>query len=404
MKILIINTFYEGTSTGKIATGLYKKLKENGHECKVLYGAGEENDNSDFIKIATEFDIRLAWIHNQISGIHGNFAPFVMKRVYKIIQDFRPDIVQLYNLHYYYINMYQLFDYLKKRNIPTVYGMLDEYPYLVYCCYAYDCAQYLDGCKKCNYKRFRREYPRNLFRNGAKKTVALKEKAYAGYNKLVFTAPKWVASRAENSYLLKGKCIKIVDEYIDTNNTFVPRKTEALKEELGIAADKFIALNVAPSNDARKGVKFYLELAERFKGENYVFVHVGYQGETSGLPNNVIPIPFVKDQVKLAEYYSMADVFICTSLADTMPNVCLDALACGTPVLGFNITGVPYVASAPLGHFVEAGNVNALEEQVRLSGRKTQDMIRECREYAVRRYSPETYYEKMMCIYKELIR
>lgn len=300
--------------------------------------------------------------------------------------------------------MYQLFDYLKKRNISIVYGMLDEYPYLGYCCYAYDCTQYLDGCKNCNYKKFRKEYPRNLFRNGAKKTIALKEKAYANYDKLIFTAPQWVVSRAEKSYLLKGKCIKVVDEYIDTNNTFVPRKTEALREELKIAKDKFIVLNVAPSRDKRKGVKYYLELAKRFKGQNYAFIHVGYQGRTDELPENIIPIPFVKDQVRLAEFYSMADVFICTSLADTMPNVCLDALACGTPILGFNITGVPYVASAPLGYFVEPGNVDALEKQVRSKEKKTQEIIRECREYAEKRYSPETYYENMMLIYKRLLR
>lgn len=403
MKVLIINTFYEGTSTGKIATGMYEKLKENGHECKVLYGAGEKNDNSDFIKIATEFDIRLSWIHNQISGIHGNFAPLAMRRVYKIIENFRPDVVQLYNLHYYYVNIYQLFDYLKNRNIPIVYGMLDEYPYLGYCCYAYDCTQYLDGCKHCNYKKFRRAYPRNLFRNGARRTIALKEKAYADYDKLIFTAPQWVVSRAEKSYLLKGKRIKVVDEYIDTHNTFVPRKTETLRKELGIAMDKFIVLNVAPSNDKRKGVKYYLELAKRFEGENYVFVHVGYQGRGDELTDNVVPIPFVRDQVRLAEFYSMADVFICTSLADTMPNVCLDALACGTPILGFNITGVPYVASEPLGYFVEPGDVDALEKQVRSKEKKTQEIIRECREYAEKRYSPEIYYEKMMSIYKGLL-
>ena len=208
MRVLIINTFFEGTSTGKIATGLYEKLIEKGHECKILYGVGEISSNPDLIKIATKFDIKLQWIHNQITGIHGNFSPFVMKRVYKIIEKFQPDVVQLYNLHYYYINIYQLFDYLKKRNIPIAYGMLDEYPYLGYCCYAYDCNQYIDGCKKCNYKRFRKEYPRNLFRNGADKTIKLKEKSYANFSKLIFTAPRWVVMRAKQSYLLRNQKIE----------------------------------------------------------------------------------------------------------------------------------------------------------------------------------------------------
>lgn len=403
MRVLIINTFVEGTSTGKIATGLYEKLIKNGHQCKLLYGAGTESNNPDFIKIATELDIKLQWLHNQITGIHGYFSPFVMKRVYKIIEEFRPDVVQLYNLHYYYINIYRLFEYLKKRDIPIVYGMLDEYPYLGYCCYAYDCNQYLNGCKNCNYKRFRKEYPRNLFRNGAVKTIRLKEKAYANFDKLIFTAPQWVVLRAKQSYLLKNQKVVVVDEYVDTDKIFVPRESLALKRELEISGRGLVILNVAPSSDPRKGVEYYVELAKRFEGEDYSFIHVGYQGKTNDLPSNFIPIPFVKDQIRLAEFYSLADVFICTSIADTMPNVCLDALACGTPVLGFNVTGIPYVADAPLGYFVGKGDITALEKLVRNRDKKSSDMIKQCREYALKRYSPEAYYQKIVEIYNQLL-
>ena len=51
MKVLIINTFAEGTSTAKIATGLYQQLIEDGHECRLLYGAGEDCGNKDFHRI-----------------------------------------------------------------------------------------------------------------------------------------------------------------------------------------------------------------------------------------------------------------------------------------------------------------------------------------------------------------
>ena len=178
MKVLIFNTFVEGTSTAKIATGLYRKLKENGNECIILYGAGETNGNRDFYRVSNEADIKMQWFANQLTGIHGSFAPFALNRTKKIIEEFQPDIIQLFNMHYYYMDIYGLFSYLKKNNYPIVYSMLDEYPYLGYCCYAYDCNQFQTGCLKCDYKRFKYEYPRSLFFNGAAKTIKLKKKEY----------------------------------------------------------------------------------------------------------------------------------------------------------------------------------------------------------------------------------
>lgn len=403
MKVLIINTFIEGTSTAKIAVGLYHKLIENGHECLILYGAGNESDNSHFIKIASDADIKLSWLHNQITGVHGNFSPFVMSGVYKIINDFKPDIVQLYNLHYYYLDIYKLFDYLKDNKIPTVYGMLDEYPYMGYCCYPYDCEQYKTGCKMCDSSRFRKEYPRNLFFNGAKKTVMLKERAYADFEQLVFTGPEFVVDRAKESYLLNNKHLEVLDEYVDNETIFVPKDTAVLRRELKIPEKNIVILNVAPSNDSRKGVVDYVELARRVTDVRYTFVHVGYQGDASQLPSNFIAIPFVKDQSKLAEYYSMADLFICTSYADTMPNVCLDAMSCGTSVLGYNNSGVPYVAEEPIGHFVTVGDIQALREFVMLTKRKTKQDMEMCRAYALKRYSPQAYYEQTIIIYNRLL-
>lgn len=402
MKVAIFNTFLEGTSTGKIASGLYQQLKRDGHQCKVLYGGGERKDNPDFIKIANDQDIRLSWLHNQISGVHGAFAPFVNRRVRRVLENFQPDIIQLYNLHYYYLDMYWLFSYLKKNGYNTVYSMLDEYPYLGYCCYAFECNQFKTGCRNCNYKQFRKTYPRNLWRNGAERTIQLKKLAYQDFKSLIFVAPEWVIGRAKESYLLRDKKMEIVDEFVDNENIFIPRDSSKLKKKLRIPDDHIILLNVAPSKDPRKGVQYYIRLAERMLPQKYTFVHVGYQGDTFGLPSNFIPIPFVGDQIELATYYSMADLFICTSVADTMPNVCLDALSCGTPVAGFNVTGVPYVAEDPLGKFVEKGDIDALEAIVRQTVKKTEEVSRACRNYALSRYSPRTYYKKMMEIYKKI--
>ena len=403
MKVLIVNTFYEGTSTGKIATGMYNMLKKHGHECKFIYGVGKANSNPDFIKVDNNIDIKISWFANQITGIHGAFAPFVMLRIKRILEDFKPDVIQLYNLHYYYLDIYMLFELISKYNIPIVYGMLDEYPYLGYCCYAYDCDKFKNACRECNYQQFRKVYPRNLFRNGSERTIHLKEQAYNRCSKLVFTAPSWVAERAKQSYLLKGRDIRVVDEYVDNFNTFIPYNTDKLRDELQIPKNNLVIIDVAPSDDPRKGVDYFISVANMMRGLDITFINVGFRGDVSKLPPNLIPIGFVKDQKLLAQYYSLADLFVCTSMADTMPNSCLDSLSCGTPIVGFDITGIPYVADEPIGTFVSPGNLEELQKVICNTKKKDEFIINQCREYALKRYSPDVYYNNVVKIYEEVV-
>jgi glycosyltransferase involved in cell wall biosynthesis len=48
----------------------------------------------------------------------------------------------------------------------------------------------------------------------------------------------------------------------------------------------------------------------------------------------------ISDDNTLAAMYSIADVFVITSREDNYPNTVLESLACGTPVVGFDNSGI----------------------------------------------------------------
>jgi glycosyltransferase involved in cell wall biosynthesis len=43
----------------------------------------------------------------------------------------------------------------------------------------------------------------------------------------------------------------------------------------------------------------------------------------------------------LAGIYNLCDVFVCPSLIENLPNVCIESLFCGVPVTAFNTGGIP---------------------------------------------------------------
>ena len=84
-------------------------------------------------------------------------------------------------------------------------------------------------------------------------------------------------------------------------------------------------------------------LAERLRGTRVLFLALG----DTAPPEQIGPcaslrfVPHLKNLADVAGYFQAADVYLHAAAADTFPRAVLEALACGTPVVGTNVGGIP---------------------------------------------------------------
>lgn len=403
MRILIVDVYGSTHSTGKITTLQYRYLKEMGHDVRVCYRGVREPrvDNPDYVAVAGKYEPGIGRLAAWITGYEGYTHPIATKRLKNYTKDFNPDIVQLNILHGYFINGNQYIQFLKENHYKVCYTMMDEYAYMGKCPFSFGCNQFKTGCKgHCPEKK---RYPKSWFFDRSEFIFNAKKKAYDGFNDIVFTGPGWVVMRAKSSALLKDYRIEELDEPVDFGKTFYPRETSELRKKLGIPADNKVIVTVAPLSDTRKGGVFVFQTAQKLLDrKDITFVYVGCDVEPPMKLDNMITIPFVSSQDELAHYYSLGDLFICTSLADTMPNVCIDAMGCGTPLAGFAEAGTPFVAPKEYGTFIPTYDIDALAKVIVETPKKNEARIKACHDYAVGRYAPEVIINKLEKIYKSL--
>lgn len=398
-KIAIINTCDWG-STGKIAKGLQAYLKRNGMGALFCYGRGTKRDDKDCFRFCSVLEVFLHYAHTYLTGRLNGCSNAATKRLIAKLQEEQVKEVYLINLHGYILNEHLFLDYLANDDIHVVYIMADESAYLGNCTYRLGCEEYKNGCSEC---RNLHGLSKMIFPDTSQKAFSVKKAAYERIKHVTFVGPEFVIIGARTSPLMENKNLEIVDEAIDVEVNS-PLDTTQLREKLGIKLNQIVIVCVAPFSYPRKGVRYLVEAARKMEdNENYIFVHVGYDiKDRKRLPKNYIPIGYVNGQQELAHYYSLADLFVFPSIQDTMPNACLEALACGSPLLCFNISGMPYIADKSVMTLVEARNVIQMVEVIMGIQKKDETIIKTCRNYALKRFDNRKYFEKLTCIMESM--
>ena len=422
MKILQISTYDIDGGAARAAYRLHRGLQENGQDCRMLVRVKEsqdetvvlvddkgrlENPNEDFFLSAI---IQPYYIHmNQTALSNTLFSlsyPGYDLSELPVVQS--ADIINLHWVSRYQspMSLRSLFSLGK----PVVWTLHDQWAFTGGCHYSAGCEKYQSDCVECPQLE---DDPFNL------PAAILKDKweIFKDTNLTIVAPSRWMASCAGKSKLFKGQQIEVIPNSLETN-IYTPLPKSVAKEKIGISPEAITLLfGAVDGSEKRKGF-FELIDAIKFCLNEDVFQKLLHDDKIKlicfGMPSDElesIGIPFVAlghlgSDEKIRTAYSAADIFLLPSLEDNLPNTVLESMSCGTPVIAFDVGGLPdMVTNGVLGQLVPLSDARKMGEAIVNLIQKPdlrESMAKEGRERVEQEYSLDVQAGRYSELYKKL--
>jgi glycosyltransferase involved in cell wall biosynthesis len=159
-------------------------------------------------------------------------------------------------------------------------------------------------------------------------------------NLKVIALSKWMLNLSVKSKVLSKFSHFLIPNGLDTD-IFKPLPKDFCRDVLLLPKGKKIVLFVSEKlNIHRKGFDLLLDVVQQFYDqEDILFCALG--ANKGAFHKNLLYLGEIQEERLLAVLYAACDVFLIPSREDNLPNVILEALACGTPVVATPVGGIP---------------------------------------------------------------
>jgi len=421
MKILQISTMDYG-GAGKAAYRLHLGLKSIGVDSKMLVlNRGLQDD--DIIQIETPSNNNL--VANIQDRIRKKLISFDLDKTgYKetASYDLFSDIKTLHNISQHPLvkeadiitlrwitGFVDYREFFSNVNKPIIWRLSDMNPFTGGCHYSNGCMRYLDGCGAC--PQLASKTPNDLSR----KIFQKKESAYANKNIHIVTISGWHKDCARRSPLFRQFPVETIPNGL-LENTFKKQDKEYSRDLLNLPRDKILILFGANSIIGRKGHRQLLKaLRVLIKKVNPSHIGLVMFGRYMPLQEfekesafKVYRLGFIRDEVLLPAVYSSCDMFLMPSLEEAFGQMCLEAMACGTPPIGFEVGGIrDMIIPNKTGLLVQPGNKHDFADKIEYMVKHPEER-EEMGKNAVRRveqeYTMKKQAERYLKLYESILR
>lgn len=337
MKVIHV-VFSDVGGAFRAATRINQSLVENGINSEVLV-LESNSTNTDTI-INKKGEIIIYKIRRKISNLVRQRIP-VDPQIYIASQGAnllsnnkvrKADIVHLHWIGFGTLSLKEMRKLAKKKNV--VWTLHDMWAFTGGCYYTDECRNYKNKCYNCH------------LANGwfAKKMIQQeylkKYEIFTQDIKSVIGCSHWITNEALESNM---KCICIPNPI--STNIFKPYNKDSIREKYGIDVQQKVVLfgAVSSNSNTRKGYNYLKDALNLLDSKNVTTVVFGNSSEERDTSSNVTlkMLGTINNDETLAEIYSMADVFVAPSKQENLSNAVMECLSCGTPVVAFDIGGMP---------------------------------------------------------------
>lgn len=288
---------------------------------------------------------------------------------------------------------------------PLVWTLHDMHPFTGGCHYSFGCDKFTAACGECMQLNGLRSARDPSWRN-----LQIKRRALDGRELHVVADSHWLEGEARRSAVFAGaRSFRTIHYGLDTE-AYAPRDKAQCRRTLGIPLDAFVVcFGSASLADPRKGLRELLA-ALRQLGDvprlTALMFGAGTLRDPTGLPE-VRSVGYLRSSREQAPVYSAADVFVIPSLAEAFGQTALEAMACGTPVVGFDTGGIPdMVRPHRTGLLAPVGDPAALAAAIRwmaLHPAERSAMGREARAMAVCEFTLQRQASRYRELYATLL-
>ncbi len=396
MKVAVVNTTKTQGGAARAAVMLARAVSDYYDTVDIRVFHAENNEVDSFF--AGFRKPLLNAINTLIARLQGsinvNDLGFV-KQLKSHITDY--DILHIHNIHGYYLNFCRLLEFWENR--PIVWTWHDMWGATGRCAFPINCDLWEEGCSKCKHLDF---YPAAWI-DKASREFQIKEGLYKSTlsNAIIVTPSSWLRDIAIKRGFNQDRVVTIPNS-VDFNTFKVMGKKTAC-DKTGLNPDKkYLLFIAADCNDIRKGYTDFSKII-RITGLDGIAVGLAPINAKAG----ILHTGTIQDDETICAYYSAADAVIIPAAADNYPNTTLEAMASGTPVIGYDTGGIQSQMPQWWEGTVKEGDYDGLSKRIlklMTAGGKTSELSALFRKYAEQTWHPNHIAKQYWEVYQRVIR
>lgn len=331
MKLVFINTFKSGGGAAIACQRLIESINlyQPDIETKLIYQTNTRilQKIQNLALLIIEKSLLYFKIKNK-TDIFKFSTSLIGRNLTKNKSILEADIIHIHWTNNAFLSLHQL-KKIVELDKPIVWTMHDMWVFTGGCHYSRGCEEFKRNCEKCIYlKKDRISIDQHSF----------KEEIFKNKNLNLVGCSKWITDLAKESSIGNDKNILSIPNPINGNKF----KHAILDKNENLSSKTILLFTSANLNDPRKGLEILLQALKNQKNKTIHLILVGKSKTTLNIPEHCSyeMIGFINNESELIKIYNKADFFICPSSEDNLPNTIMESLACGTPVLSFDIGGI----------------------------------------------------------------